>query len=99
MWVCGGIDSNGVVIAHAYWDGDDVDSVGTHTLEEKACGATWRWNPNDKYLMDDMIPQPRKLTKDEIFKIEDWLFKHGYLKGDEELGDAANIRFQAARKK
>jgi len=97
-WVCGGIDSNGVVVGHAYWS-DDRSEIACHTSEEKACGATWRMNGHDKWLMSSMIPQPRRLTEDEIFKIEDWLIKHGYIGEGEQLGQAGTIRLHATRNK
>lgn len=76
MWVCGGINSHGVVVGHAYWsDGGMHD--GHHTVEEKACGTTWRWNHSEGFMFN-FIPQPRKMTTEEYTIVEDWLIKKGY---------------------
>ena len=77
VWVCGGIDSHGVVTGHKYMN-SDCDSIGHHTNEEKASGATWRWNPQEQCFMMNFRSNVRSLNQDEIFAIEDWLIKKGY---------------------
>lgn len=82
VWVCGGIDSHGVVTGHKYMN-SDCESIGHHTNEEKASGTTWRWDPQEQYFMMNFRSSVGRLSLEEIHKIEDWLVKHGYKEEEE----------------
>lgn len=80
IWICGGIDSYGHVIGHAYYI-HSPSSESCHTPKEASI-SSWRWDVNNQNFMDHFIPPKRQLTKDEWFKVQDWLVKNGYAEDD-----------------
>lgn len=67
-FVCGSIDFSGHVSGHQ----------GLYHSPLERSGCTWRWDIHEQAILNDFIPQPRKLSTDDISRIHDWLYDRGY---------------------
>lgn len=82
--VIGGFNTYGQLITHIYYLHDDYSSSNNlaHTPEEKASGATFRWNIKHQYYESHFISQRRDMTDEERMILQDWLIANGYADED-----------------
>lgn len=79
MWVIGCIDSYGAIHARV------ANSRGSlmHTPEESK-GRRWRWNIWGQEFVATRNPANDRLSKEELFAVNDWLERKGYKPKDEQ---------------